>query len=78
MLKTKSSQPIVNRGETLLRKRAVCERTGLPPASLHERIVAGRFPKPVLIGARAVAWVESEVQAWIEQRIAERDSERAA
>ena len=30
------------------------------------------FPKPIKIGARASAWVESEVITWIEFRIAKR------
>ena len=30
------------------------------------------FPRPVKIGPRASAWVESEVYDWIESRIAER------
>ncbi len=30
------------------------------------------FPRPVKIGLRASAWVESEVIAWIESRIATR------
>jgi prophage regulatory protein len=34
---------------------------------------AGTFPKPVKIGERAVAWPESEINAWLEQRIAERE-----
>lgn len=33
------------------------------------------FPRPVKIGTRASAWVESEVDEWIAKRIAERDSE---
>jgi prophage regulatory protein len=33
----------------------------------------GTFPKPVKLGARAVAWVESEVEEWILARIEERD-----
>lgn len=32
------------------------------------------FPKPVKIGPRASAWVESEVIGWIESRIAQRKS----
>lgn len=32
------------------------------------------FPKPIKIGPRASAWVESEVIAWIESRIVERQS----
>jgi prophage regulatory protein len=31
------------------------------------------FPKPVKIGHGSVAWVESEVDAWISARMAERD-----
>jgi prophage regulatory protein len=30
------------------------------------------FPRPVKIGARASAWVESEILRWIEDRIAAR------
>jgi prophage regulatory protein len=34
------------------------------------------FPRPLKIGPRASAWVESEVIAWIESRINEREAER--
>ena len=36
---------------------------------------AGRFPRPVKIGPRAVAWVESEIDDWLRQRIADRDND---
>ena len=32
----------------------------------------GTFPKRVRIGPNRVGWVESEVAAWVQQRIAER------
>ena len=32
------------------------------------------FPRPIKIGTRASAWIESEVMAWIEARIAERQA----
>ena len=32
------------------------------------------FPRPVKIGLRASAWVESEVMSWIESRIATRQT----
>lgn len=32
------------------------------------------FPKPVKIGPRASAWVESEIVEWIEARIAARQT----
>ena len=31
----------------------------------------GRFPRPVSLGSRAVSWLESEVDEWIRERIAE-------
>ena len=36
---------------------------------------AGQFPKRVRLGACRVAWVAEEVQAWIDERIATRDTE---
>jgi len=36
------------------------------------------FPRPVKIGPRASAWVESEVMAWIESRITTRQTAQEA
>lgn len=44
--------------------------TGLSRSTVYERIREGQFPKPVGLGGRNVGWVESEVSAWIEGRIA--------
>ena len=57
----------------LLRKAEVCNRTGLSERAISDRLAAGSFPKPVFIDARNPAWIESEVLAWIQQRIADRD-----
>lgn len=42
--------------------------TGLSHSSLYR----GDFPKPVKTGTRASAWVESEVLAWMHERMARR------
>ena len=42
---------------------------------MPEYIKNGTFPRPVSLGGRAVAWVREEIEEWIEQRVAERDSE---
>ena len=42
-------------------------------AHLFRLIRAGRFPAPVKLGDNRNAFVESEIDAWIEQRIAERE-----
>jgi len=47
-------------------------RTSLGKSTLYERIAAGTFPRPVKLGERRVAWLESEVMKWIAERIAER------
>lgn len=58
----------------MLRRRQVEELTGLCCSAIYDLMKAGRFPKPVKIGDRAVAWPQAEVDAWIAQRIAERDA----
>lgn len=54
----------------LLRLDAVENLTGLRKSSIYTYMAskAHGFPTPVRIGARAVAWRESEVLAWIESR----------
>ena len=36
---------------------------------IYRRLAGGSFPKPLSLGARAVGWIESEVDEWIRQRI---------
>ena len=57
----------------LSRKKKVLDRTGLSNSTLYELMAAGKFPKPVKIADRCVAWPANEVDAWIAARIAERE-----
>ncbi|BEH13265.1 helix-turn-helix transcriptional regulator [Marinobacter shengliensis] len=57
--------------ERLLRRAEVEELTGRGRSAIYAGIADGTFPKPVKIGARAVAWPESAVRAWIQERITE-------
>ena len=57
--------------QTILRLPAVRARTGLSRSSIYLFVSEGTFPKPVKIGARAIGFLESEVQDWIERRITE-------
>ena len=54
----------------ILRLPGVKARTGLSRSTIYLRVAQGAFPKPVCLGGRAVGWVESEIQRWLEQRIA--------
>lgn len=54
---------------TILRLPAVKARTGLSRSTIYLRVAEGTFPKPVSLGGRAVGWVESEIQQWLERQI---------
>ncbi len=62
-----------------LRLPEVMERTGLSRSTIYVRLAAGRFPRPVALGGRAVGWIEAEIEEWVAERIAESrfDGERA-
>lgn len=54
---------------TILRLPAVKTRTGLSRSTIYIRVSQGTFPKPVSLGARAVGWVEAEIQEWLQRQI---------
>lgn len=68
-MKSKVSDP----HKRILRRAEVTMRTGLSNTSIHREIQAGRFPKQISLGRRAVGWVEAEVDAWLEARMRARD-----
>ena len=61
----------------LIRLTKVMDYTGLARSTIYKYIAEGTFPRPVSLGSRAAAWVESEVQEWILTRIEERDAQSA-
>ena len=57
----------------LLTLHAVKACTTKSRSYIYDAMSKGEFPKQVKLGGRSVAWVESEVQDWIDTRIAARD-----
>ena len=53
----------------LIRLREVMRMTGLARSTIYKVMKEGTFPSSVPLQSRAVAWVESEVQEWIEARL---------
>jgi len=49
-------------------------KTGLSRETIYRGGREGWFPKPVKISQAATAWVEGEIQAYLEERIAARDA----
>lgn len=63
-------------GDCVLRFDEVRQKTGLCRAHVHALAAQGRFPKPLKLvpGGRASGWLLSEINQWIAERIADRDS----
>ena len=53
----------------ILRLPIVLDRTGLSRSTVYLRVSEGKFPRPVSLGARAVGWIEAEVEEWIAGQI---------
>ena len=63
--------------QSLIRLSEVQRRTGYSKAWIYRLMSHGKFPKSVKIGIRAIAFVESEIDEWINERIAESRKEVA-
>ena len=53
-----------------VRLPTVKARTGLSRSTIYAKIKDEAFPAPILLGERAVGWIEEEVSQWIDARIA--------
>jgi prophage regulatory protein len=62
----------------LLRLPAVIKKTARSRSSIYAGIKDGSFVQPIKIGERSIAFIESEVDQWVKDRIAESRKESAA
>ena len=77
-----NSQPTPKTKHRFIRLSEVMSRTGYGRTSIYRKMEDGSFPKSLKLGgppkdpnefdSRAVAWVEDEINHWIEDRIDER------
>jgi prophage regulatory protein len=62
----------------VLRRHKLQAHTGLSLSSLYNKLNKNSpyydptFPKPIKLGPKAVGWLESEIDAWLESRMASR------
>ena len=63
---------------TILRRKQVESRTGLSRSSIYARLRHNpkrpgdydpTFPSPVSVGAKAVGWIEAEIDAWLTAQV---------
>ncbi|NOT13781.1 MAG: AlpA family transcriptional regulator [Methylococcaceae bacterium] len=53
----------------ILRLPSVKALTGLSRSTIYLRISNNAFPAPISLGARAVGWIESEIEAWLSAQV---------
>ena len=56
--------------QRLIRRKEVQAKTGLGASSIYAMMKQGKFPKAITLSERRVAWIESDVDQWINERIA--------
>ena len=78
-----SNKTIMKPKHRFIRLNEVMSRTGYGRASIYRKMEDGSFPKSVKLGgppkdpsifdSRAVAWIEDEVDQWVDARIEARN-----
>lgn len=61
----------------IIRPAVAWAKAGISRSTGYRLEALGRFPKRVKLSAHASGYIESELDAWIEARIAERDAKAA-
>ncbi len=59
-----------------LRIQDVMSLTGLGRSTIYKFMDEDIFPKTIPLGGRAVGWLESEIEEWMESRLALRDNQQ--
>lgn len=67
MTTSKNQQTENNR---LIRRKEVQVKTGLGASSIYAMMKTGDFPQCLNLSQRRVAWIESDIDKWIAERVA--------
>ncbi|WP_422490444.1 helix-turn-helix transcriptional regulator [Endozoicomonas sp. ALE010] len=68
---TETSTPRPSR--QMIRRQKILEHFDLSRATLYRLLAEKKFPAPVYLPGGGARWILSEVEAWAEQRIQERE-----
>jgi prophage regulatory protein len=53
----------------MIRLPTVIEQTGLSRSSIYLRMKNNKFPQSISLGDRAIAWLEADIEQWLEDKI---------
>ncbi|MBF0422163.1 MAG: AlpA family transcriptional regulator [Magnetococcales bacterium] len=54
----------------ILRLPEVKTRTGLSRSTIYLKVSKQEFPAPIRLGARSIGWPETDIESWLNERIA--------
>ncbi|MEH6552427.1 MAG: AlpA family transcriptional regulator [Pseudomonadales bacterium] len=54
---------------SLLRLSEVVKITGLAKATIYAKVANNTFPAPIKLSERASAWIDQEIEQWVQDRI---------
>jgi len=60
----------LKKANAILRRKQVQARTGISRSSQYNLMKLGLFPKSIKLSARSVGWLESDIDDFIESKIA--------
>lgn len=63
------SPPSTSAPRRMLRLRQVREKTSLSTGYIYALIKSDEFPRQVVLAGNRVAWLEHEIDEWIEARV---------
>ncbi|HHW7447199.1 DNA-binding protein [Pasteurella multocida] len=64
-----------NPRERFIKLEEVMHITGLKRTTIYNRMNADEFPKNIKLGHNNIAWLESEIRAWMQEKINQRNQE---
>lgn len=50
----------------------VMNKTGLGRSTIYNKMKSGEFPKSISISKNRIAWLESEIDSWMKEKINQR------
>ena len=64
-----AQQPSID--NVLLRWKEVVKIIPISRSTAHALAAQGKFPKPIKLGLRSSGWLKSEINSWLDDRIAD-------